>query len=312
MGIPFFPNFVSVTLELAGELAPFCAALPYSACEFPFAAIYLHRNKYAYSVSRLTQEAYVLKGVEPEGAASGRDGKPFFSVLGNIDALVSELGAQKLQDMIYSIGMWKTFPGALNAAAGEAIVSSGAKSALIMVEDRNNFDYLYLRSDLAALSGKKFHKKKNLVNAFFATYPNVETRALDTSTKSDALRVLDAWRKSRPDDADYAECAQAIDLLAELDLSGVVAYVDGTPAAFSLGERIAQNTTYCVHFEKGVESCKGIFQFINQAQAQSLDETITYINREQDTGDEGLRQAKLTYRPCAFFEKYLILPQSEA
>jgi hypothetical protein len=44
---------------------------------------------------------------------------------------------------------------------------------------------------------------------------------------------------------------------------------------------------------------------MNQAFAASLPRHYTHINREQDLGDEGLRQAKLTYRPCGFVRKYL-------
>jgi len=57
-------------------------------------------------------------------------------------------------------------------------------------------------------------------------------------------------------------------------------------------------------FEKGLEEYKGIYQYINQAFAASLPESITHINREQDLGDEGLRQAKMTYRPSGFVRKY--------
>lgn len=35
-----------------------------------------------------------------------------------------------------------------------------------IIEDRDNFDYVYKREELATLKGRKFHKKKNLVNLF--------------------------------------------------------------------------------------------------------------------------------------------------
>jgi hypothetical protein len=49
----------------------------------------------------------------------------------------------------------------------------------------------------------------------------------------------------------------------------------------------------------------GIYQFMNQTFAASLPETVTHINMEQDLGDVGLRQAKMTYRPSGFVRKYL-------
>jgi hypothetical protein len=75
---------------------------------------------------------------------------------------------------------------------------------------------------------------------------------------------------------------------------------------------MAAGDMYCVHFEKAIDSYKGIYQFINQQEALSLPESITYINREQDVGDEGLRQAKMTYRPAKFVEKYVVFPSETA
>jgi len=39
------------------------------------------------------------------------------------------------------------------------------------------------------------------------------------------------------------------------------------------------------------------YQFINMSFVSILPEKYTYINREQDLGDQGLRQAKMSYRP---------------
>jgi hypothetical protein len=59
-----------------------------------------------------------------------------------------------------------------------------------------------------------------------------------------------------------------------------------------------------VHFEKARIDFRGAFQYINYAYAQSLPESVEFVNREQDLGDEGMRQAKMTYRPVGFVKKY--------
>ena len=51
-----------------------------------------------------------------------------------------------------------------------------------------------------------------------------------------------------------------------------------------------------------------MYQFVNRAQALNLPPTVELVNREQDLGDEGLRQAKMTYRPVDFIRKYLVIP----
>ncbi|HUX39383.1 MAG TPA: phosphatidylglycerol lysyltransferase domain-containing protein, partial [Rectinemataceae bacterium] len=51
----------------------------------------------------------------------------------------------------------------------------------------------------------------------------------------------------------------------------------------------------------------GVYQFINQSFAKELPEDYRLVNREQDLGDEGLRQAKLTYRPSGFVRKHRVV-----
>jgi hypothetical protein len=61
---------------------------------------------------------------------------------------------------------------------------------------------------------------------------------------------------------------------------------------------------FAIHFEKAVDEYRGVYQFMNQAFAATLPRFFTFINREQDLGSEGLRQAKMTYRPCGFVKKH--------
>ena len=62
-----------------------------------------------------------------------------------------------------------------------------------------------------------------------------------------------------------------------------------------------------VHFEKavGAFAAEGAFAAINQAFAASdAAAPYPYINREEDMGLEGLRQAKESYRPIKMIEKF--------
>ena len=94
-----------------------------------------------------------------------------------------------------------------------------------------------------------------------------------------------------------------------LELTGCITYVDGTPAAYSLGESINRGNSFVVQFEKAIGDYKGIYQFINQSFASMIDEKHIYINREQDLGNPGLRQAKMSYRPDYFVTKYKIFTE---
>jgi len=174
-----------------------------------------------------------------------------------------------------------------------------------MQEDRDNFDYLYLREDLANLQGKKFHKKRNHVNAFLNNY-EYDERALTADNVDDALGILETWQRDREDRADYAAAREALERHDTLDLRGYLVYVDGQPAAYTLGEPLMRGRSFVVHFEKALDEYRGIYQFINKAFATILPRHYQWINREQDLGDEGLRQSKMTYRPSGFVKKYRV------
>jgi hypothetical protein len=76
--------------------------------------------------------------------------------------------------------------------------------------------------------------------------------------------------------------------------------------AYCLGEELALGRSFVIHIEKAVlgEDIKGIYQYINQAFASVLTEKYETINREQDLGNPGLRQAKESYQPIGFVKKY--------
>ena len=180
----------------------------------------------------------------------------------------------------------------------------------LVQEDRDNFDYLYYRKDLAELSGREYHKKRNLVNGFINSYECVQKPLTEENVK-DAIAVLDEWRSTKGYDGDYAAAREGLENFIDLGMRGAVYYVEGQAVGWCLGEPIAKAKMFAIHFEKACDRFKGIYQFINQAFAQSLPSYCTYINREQDLGNEGLRQAKMTYRPCSFVRKYRVIhPQN--
>ena len=59
-----------------------------------------------------------------------------------------------------------------------------------------------------------------------------------------------------------------------------------------------------VLFEKALISYPGAYAVINQQFAQHTFTDLAYINRENDMGVEGLRQAKMSYHPYVLAEKY--------
>ena len=61
--------------------------------------------------------------------------------------------------------------------------------------------------------------------------------------------------------------------------------------------------TFVVHIEKAFADIQGAYPMINQQFVEHECSAYIYINREEDTGAEGLRKAKLSYRPIFLVEK---------
>jgi hypothetical protein len=276
--------------------------------EFSFAGLYLFRRRYQYQVCRTppvkgAKGLLVFSGRQPEDSHGGsmiRGGERFF---------LSPGGAPEreiIRDLFSGHRYWKNIGESALSQARETLDAEGFLAA----EDRDNFDYLYLRTDLAELPGKKYHKKRNLVNQFLSSYDHREA-PLTAELVPLALEVLDRWREEKGEEGDYSAAREALERFGELGMEGALYFIGGKPAGWCLGEGLAGGTMFTVHFEKASGVYKGIYQYMNQSFAAMLAPSYVYINREQDLGDPGLRQAKETYRPCGFVKKYAAADRAE-
>ncbi|WP_297328671.1 DUF2156 domain-containing protein [uncultured Bacteroides sp.] len=175
--------------------------------------------------------------------------------------------------------------------------------------DRDYADYLYLRTDLATLSGKKFQSKRNHVNKFKRTY-NYEYTAITPDRIQECIDLEAEWCKAN--DCDQHEgtgnerraLLYALHNFDELGLTGGILHVDGKIAAFTFGMPINQET-FGVHVEKANTQIDGAYAMINYEFSNHLPEQYIYVNREEDLGIEGLRKAKLSYQPTIVLAKYM-------
>jgi hypothetical protein len=285
-------------------LSPELFHTPDGVSEFSFANLYLFRSRYQYRVSRIPGEGagglLLLSGFQPEDSHGGsriRGGEAFF---------LSPCGAPSpeiLRDLFKTHRYWKNISESVLIKAKDSLEAEGIAS----VEDRDNFDYLYLRTDLADLPGKKYHKKRNLVSQFLSSYDHQEW-PLTLDLVPQAMEVLDRWREEKGEDGDYGSAREALEQFRELGMEGALYLIEGKPAGWCLGEGLAGGSIFAIHFEKAAGGYKGMYQYMNQAFAAMLPSHYIHLNREQDLGDEGLRQAKMTYRPSGFVKKYAATP----
>jgi hypothetical protein len=178
-------------------------------------------------------------------------------------------------------------------------------------DDRSSWDYLYSISELIELRGKRFHKKKNLLNQFRKNY-NFEFISFDAEAIHMALGMQEdwcTWRDCEASDVLTAENSAISRVLKSWEkIDGIVGgaiMVGKTMAAYTVAESLSTDMLL-IHFEKGNTDFKGVYQAMNQLFLQHFGENHEIVNREQDLGDEGLRKAKLSYHPVGFIKKYRV------
>lgn len=296
--IPQYPLFFPINMEMKEALDHLLSKLNDGLSEFTFLNLYLFRRTYGYTVSKY-KDMLIIEG--------SYKNIPFFMT--PFGVLEQDIVKYELEKGL----KWSHISPSFLEENKKLI--SNIFPNLTIEEDRDNFDYVYLKEHLAKLEGKELHKKKTHINKFEKTYTNIEVRELTKDNRADAFQVLEEWKRDRErqEEADYEEAKEVLELLdVGFSLKGILVYVDSTPVAWTLAEVLEDKKTAVVLVEKALSSYKGSFQYVNYAFALFLDEKIEYINREQDLGDEGLRQAKMTYRPIKFIKKYMALPLTQS
>jgi len=178
----------------------------------------------------------------------------------------------------------------------------------VYIPERDYFDYIYLREDLANLVGKKYQSKRNHINKFKKLY-EYEYMPITPELVPFCLELERKWYKANRTEEDKEELTDerksltyALHHFEELGLIGGGICVGDKIVAFSFGAPVNHNT-FAVHIEKADINYDGAYAAINQEFASHIPEQYIYINREEDLGIPGLRQAKLSYHPVELLEK---------
>lgn len=180
---------------------------------------------------------------------------------------------------------------------------------------RMDSDYIYLREKLATLSGKKLHGKRNHIHRFEEKYPDWCYEPITKNNEEDCSKMAmrwcflncadeqDNWEYDKIDESKLV--VYAIRHREELGLKGGALRVNGEIVAITLGEELTKDT-FVIHFEKAFSQIQGAYPMINREFVRNELQKYTYVNREEDLGQEGLRKAKLSYRPIILLNKGII------
>lgn len=268
------------------------------ASDASFANIYLLRNKYSTKISRYKD--FIIRKYSGKGA---RCGYTFPLGKGDVTKALAEIEKDAKE-------CGERLQFAFVTEEQKEVLENAMPARFCYSSDAGDSDYIYLRSELASLSGKAFHKKKNHFSKFVRTYPDYKYYEIGACNIYDAQKVADAWYYEHLQDEDASQLAEykaikeALENFEELGLIGGIIYVNDSPCAMTIASKINENTVD-VHFEKAVGdyALNGGYAAINKLFSEKLD-GVTWLNREEDIGIEGLRKAKLSYRPKIMLKKY--------
>jgi hypothetical protein len=291
-----YPDFKPLALDDRDEISAIFLTNPPITSELTFTNLFIWRHHYRFSWS-MAGDILLIAAESPQGKpfalppVGGGDLAPAFRFL------LDHLGRLAARPEIRRV------PEPLAQRYSEIL-------ALEAEESRGQSDYVYRTNSLITLSGRKYHRKRNHINQFRSTY-TYRYEPLTPKLIEACLELQDDWCRLR-------ECTENPALLSEeravhealshysqLGLTGAAILVQGKVAAFSLGEPLNPETAV-IHVEKANPEFAGSYAVINQDFCRQAWSKFTYINREQDLDDQGLRQAKLSYYPDHLVSKFVL------
>ena len=178
------------------------------------------------------------------------------------------------------------------------------------IDYRDWADYLYPFANFLGYHGKKLAGQRNHCNRFMREYPQYEYVPVSSENIGEARKFLisneHVFKKENPISAeDYLRTLEALDHFELFGFTGGLLKVDGTTVGFTAGE-IVRDTLY-VHIEKALAEYSGAYPMLAMLYARQMQSSgASFINREDDSGDPGLRYSKTEYRPCGMVNKFVI------
>lgn len=290
MDIPAYPDFRPLELGDKPFLDSSFIQLQPRISEFTFANLYLFRKAHSYRLC--------LVGDSPVVLGTGYGGEEYF---------LPPLGGDIREALGVLLGEGRLLYGA-DESFVERYLRFREKTEI--TEDRDSFDYVYLRRELAELPGNRFHKKKNRVSYFTGRHRHAVEPYSEKHLRG-SLKLLDEWRRVRAGiesasllvEADASE--EGLRLAGLLGLKGLVVLVEGEVKAFVLGEKLNETTAIC-QFEKADPFLEGLYQFVDSEFCRLCFTECEYVNREQDLGEPNLRRSKLSYHPVELVKKFRV------
>ncbi len=295
-GLPEFPQFKDLTLEDKPIFDRIFHHFPPQISEFTFTNLFIWRYAYQIKICRF-QNFFCLLSEQGEHSF-------FFPPIGEGDVV------ECCQRLLQFLGGKAMLPKIVRVP--EATVEPvDWKTGGIKVElDRGQCDYVYLTKDLIELKGRKYHRKRNHIKQFQEKY-TYRYISLTSEWIPQCLQLQTDWCDLRHCEAspgllnESFATKEAFTHFEELGVKGGAILINERVEAFTLGDPLNPETVV-IHIEKANPAYEGLYPTIHQAFLESQWPDYTYVNREQDLGEEGLRKAKESYFPHHLVNKYTL------
>lgn len=283
-------QFRPIELKDKSWIDELLAISDYRGCEYNFTNNYVWRNVYGITICRF-MDYFIVKA---------SNGFFFPAGSGDIKSLIKELSE-------YSEGEGKKLKFITMDKSAKVLLEKEFPGKFRFDTNEDFYDYVYTVESLSTLSGKKLHSKRNYINRFKQldwSYEQITEENIDECRRMSTIWCeRNGCEMSKEKSEEVCSVENGLDNFAALGLKGIILRVKGEIQAFSYGEQL-NSDTFVTHVEKALTDYDGAYPMINYLMANEFCRELTYINREEDMGEENLRKAKRSYRPCFMIEKF--------
>ena len=295
--LPRFPEFKPITIEdrdpITGKLGEYRP----ETSELTFTNMFIWRLHYGFLWSMYDDWLLVIGGNGKGVQALPPIGPPSRA----------EVTAMLLRWMKEERGISE--PG-IDRADARLVAELEGTGAFLSESVRDHFDYVYRTEDLIRLAGGPYRAKRNHLNYLLRSFKIVYEPVTESRIEG-CLGLAQNWCTLRRCEEDmnllgeWDATREALNHFGRLKIEGGAILINGRLEAFALGERL-NGQTAVVHIEKANTEIRGLYNAINQQFCERQWADTPFINREQDLGEPGLREAKLSYNPDHLVEKFRI------
>ena len=182
----------------------------------------------------------------------------------------------------------------------------------IIYNDRNDAEYIYLPKDLINLEGNKYRKIREKIRSFKKEFKNnYEIVEYTQNDLKNILNLLNSWNEDKISDyiTESSKIKYVIENKDKLEIKIYLLKINNNLAGMTIMQVLPNNVGVII-FEKSFSKYKNANCILNLFEANYL-KNCRAISRQEDLGIEGLRQAKLSYRPFYLEKKFDLFQYNE-